>query len=80
MLGPNMKEKFRKGMNPFNFRFIETLKNNLENSDELGPSVVLASPGMLQNGLSRDLFDKWCHDDRNGLIITGFCVEGTMAR
>ena len=67
-------------MNPFNFRFIETLKNNLENSDELGPSVVLASPGMLQNGLSRDLFDKWCHDDRNGLIITGFCVEGTMAR
>jgi cleavage and polyadenylation specificity factor subunit 3 len=80
MLGPSIKEKFRKGISPFNFRFIETLKNNLENSDELGPSVVLASPGMLQNGLSRDLFDKWCHDDRNGLIITGFCVEGTMAR
>ncbi len=41
MLGPQIKEKFRKGIKPFNFKFIETLKNNLDNCDDLGPSVVL---------------------------------------
>jgi hypothetical protein len=43
MLGPKIKEKFRKGINPFNFRFIETLKNNLGNTEDLGPSVVLVN-------------------------------------
>jgi len=43
-------------------------------------SVVLASPGMMQNGLSRELFEKWCTDKRNGVILAGYFVEGTMAR
>jgi cleavage and polyadenylation specificity factor subunit 3 len=34
---------------------------------------------MLQKGLSRRLFEKWCHDDKNGVIFTGYCVEGTLA-
>lgn len=44
------------------------------------PSVVLASPGMLQAGSSRELLELWADDPRNGLIITGYSVEGTMAR
>lgn len=35
---------------------------------------------MLQNGLSRDLFEQWCQDSRNGVIITGYSVEGTLAK
>lgn len=42
--------------------------------------VVMASPGMLQSGLSRQLFQKWCHDDRNGVLFTGYCVESTLAK
>ena len=41
---------------------------------------MLASPGMLQSGPSRELLELWAPDPRNGLIMTGYSVEGTMAR
>lgn len=34
----------------------------------------------LQAGLSRELFDAWCEDARNGIIICDFAVQGTLAR
>ncbi len=40
----------------------------------------MASPGMLQSGLSRALFETWCPDSRNSVIIAGYCVEGTLAK
>jgi cleavage and polyadenylation specificity factor subunit 3 len=52
----------------------------MEHFEDAGPCVVLASPGMLQNGLSRELFEKWCTDAKNGCVIAGYCVEGTLAR
>jgi cleavage and polyadenylation specificity factor subunit 3 len=33
-----------------------------------------------QSGLSRELFERWAPDKRNGLVITGYCVDGTLAR
>lgn len=45
----------------------------------MGPSVVMASPGFLQSGVSRQLFEAWCDDAKNGVIIAGYTVEGTMA-
>ncbi|XP_037080347.1 cleavage and polyadenylation specificity factor 73-like, partial [Pollicipes pollicipes] len=39
-----------------------------------------ASPGMMQSGLSRELFESWCTDPKNGVIIAGYCVEGTLAK
>ncbi|KAE8719375.1 Cleavage and polyadenylation specificity factor subunit 3-I [Hibiscus syriacus] len=44
------------------------------------PSVVMASPGGLQSGLSRQLFDKWCSDKKNACVIPGYVVEGTPAK
>ena len=35
---------------------------------------------MMQSGLSRELFETWCTDPRNGVIIAGYCVEGTLAK
>ena len=35
---------------------------------------------MLQSGLSRQLFDLWCTDRRNLVLIAGYCVEGTLAK
>ena len=46
----------------------------------MGPCVVLASPGMMQSGLSRELFESWCTDSKNGCIVAGYCVEGTLAK
>lgn len=42
--------------------------------------MVLATPGMLQVGPSRELLELWAPDARNGLVITGYSVEGTLAR
>lgn len=52
----------------------------MDHFDDIGPSVVMASPGMMQSGLSRELFESWCTDRRNGVIIAGYCVEGTLAK
>uniref|UniRef100_F1KYI8 Cleavage and polyadenylation specificity factor subunit 3 n=1 Tax=Ascaris suum TaxID=6253 RepID=F1KYI8_ASCSU len=65
--------------NPFVFRHVSNLKS-IEHFEDVGPCVVLASPGMLQNGLSRELFENWCTDSKNGCIIAGYCVEGTLAK
>lgn len=44
------------------------------------PCVVLASPGFMTSGPSRELLELWAPDSRNGVIITGYSIEGTMAR
>jgi cleavage and polyadenylation specificity factor subunit 3 len=40
----------------------------------------MASPGGLQSGLSRQLFDIWCQDKKNSCVIPGYVVEGTLAK
>ena len=44
-----------------------------------GPCVVLAAPGMLQSGSSRELFEMWCGEKKNGVVFTGYSVPGTLA-
>lgn len=77
-----MNERIRSqfaNSNPFDFKHISPLKS-IENFDDVGPSVVMASPGGLQSGLSRQLFDKWCSDKKNACVIPGYVVEGTLAK
>lgn len=64
---------------PWDFKYIRSLKN-LDRFDDVGGCVMLASPGMMQNGVSRELLERWAPDQKNGVIITGYSVEGTMAR
>ncbi len=77
-----MNEKIRRQIavnNPFVFKHISNLKG-IDHFDDVGPCVVLASPGMMQSGLSRELFETWCTDPKNGCIVAGYCVEGTLAK
>jgi len=64
---------------PWDFRWIRSLKS-LERFDDVGGCVMLASPGMMQNGVSRALLERWAPDPKNGVIVTGYSVEGTMAK
>jgi len=67
--------------NPFNFQYIQNLKSiDVNNFSDSGPSVVFASPGMLQSGVSRQLFDRWASDPKNGVLIAGYAVEHTLAK
>ena len=90
-MNANIKRLFRERMaeaeaagditkaGPWDFRYVRSLKN-LERFDDVGSCVMLASPGMLQNGVSRELLERWAPDQRNGVLITGYSVEGTMAK
>ncbi|CAG8941737.1 unnamed protein product [Penicillium salamii] len=64
---------------PWDFRFVRSLRS-LERFDDVGGCVMLASPGMLQTGTSRELLERWAPSDRNGIVMTGYSVEGTMAK
>eukprot|EP00951_Prasinocladus_malaysianus_P012160 scaffold90490_cov29-Prasinocladus_malaysianus.AAC.1 len=64
--------------NPFLFERIKHLSSG--HFDDIGACVVMATPSMLQSGVSRDLLESWCEDRRNGVIIADFAVQGTMAR
>jgi cleavage and polyadenylation specificity factor subunit 3 len=82
-LNANVQARADAGDHPFLFqrgRFIKELKDVTRNFSDRGPCVVLASPGFLTNGVSRQLLEKWAPDKRNGLILTGYSVEGTLAR
>lgn len=77
-----MNEKIRRQIainNPFVFKHISNLKS-IDHFEDVGPCVVMATPGMMQSGLSRELFESWCSDARNTCIIAGYCVEGTLAK
>jgi cleavage and polyadenylation specificity factor subunit 3 len=78
MMNSRIRE-LAKSSNPFQFKHISNLKS-IQQFDDVGPCVMMASPGMLQSGLSRELLELWCLDKRNGVIIPGYVVEGTLGK
>ena len=83
-MNENIRSKFQAsqsgaGSGPWDFRYIRSLRG-LDKFEDVGGCVMLASPGMLQNGVSRSLLERWAPDAKNGVVITGYNVEGTMAR
>ncbi|KAL8656696.1 MAG: hypothetical protein Q9226_002581 [Calogaya cf. arnoldii] len=90
-MNENIKDAFRQRMaeaeqagdmgkaGPWDFRFVRSLKN-LERFDDVGECIMLATPGMFQNGVSRELLERWAPSEKNGIVITGYSVEGTMAK
>lgn len=65
--------------NPFQFKHIKSIRS-IDKVHDMGPCVVVASPGMLQSGVSRQLLERWAPDPKNACILTGYSVEGTMAK
>ncbi|KAJ7672856.1 beta-lactamase-like protein [Mycena rosella] len=82
-MNSNIRTRFAKRDNPFVFKYISNLPQPRGWEKKIAegpPCVVLASPGFMQSGTSRELFELWAPDSRNGLIITGYSIEGTLAR
>jgi cleavage and polyadenylation specificity factor subunit 3 len=75
MMGDQLRMDLESGNNPFRFEPISTFQDDSQNA-----LVIMASPGMLQNGQSRELFTKWAPDPKNGIVFTGYSVEGTLAK
>lgn len=77
MMGDKLRMELESGHNPFKFEQYDKLETV---ADATTPLVIMASPGMLQNGPSRELFVKWAPDKKNGIVFTGYSVEGTLAK
>jgi len=72
-------EKIRKTFvdrNMFDFKHIKAYDRSYV--DNPGPMVVFATPGMLHAGLSLTIFRRWCGEERNMIIMPGYCVAGTI--
>lgn len=78
MMNDNVRRRFEIS-NPFQFKYVRNIKG-INHFEDDGPCVFMASPGMLQNGLSRELFERWCTNKQNGLVLSGYSVEGTLAK
>jgi len=62
--------------NMFDFKHIKPFDRSY--IDNPGPMVVFATPGMLHAGLSLQIFKKWAPDEKNMVVIPGYCVAGTV--
>ena len=76
-MGDKLRMELESGHNPFKFEHYDKLDSIAESTK---PLVIMASPGMLQNGPSRELFVKWAPDPKNGVVFTGYSVEGSLAK
>ncbi|TFK53585.1 Metallo-hydrolase/oxidoreductase [Heliocybe sulcata] len=82
-MNANIRSRFAKRDNPFVFKHISNVPQTRGWERKIAegpPCVVLASPGFMNNGASRELLELMAPDPRNGLIVTGYSIEGTLAR
>lgn len=82
MCSVSVQEQANRCNNPWILKYIQNMPDRhsfatLES--EIGACVVLAAPGMLQSGASRELFEAWAPEKKNGIIVTGYSVGGTLA-
>lgn len=62
---------------PFDFHYVKF--TSTDRFVDAGPCVVVASPGMLQSGVSRHFYEKWHDNPLNGIVFPGYCVKNSFA-
>eukprot|EP00915_Cephaloidophora_sp_WS-2016_P001334 GHVH01001887.1.p1 GENE.GHVH01001887.1~~GHVH01001887.1.p1 ORF type:complete len:610 (-),score=70.57 GHVH01001887.1:444-2273(-) len=81
--GRYVRDAAERGQNAYKFRYVEVVESLSEVKhiidDRSKPCVILCSPGMLQNGTSRLLFEQLSPHPQNSVILTGYSVKGTLA-
>ena len=79
-MNANIRSRFARRDNPFDYKYVKWLKDPRVLDSIKGPCVVMASAQFMSHGLSRDLLEAWAPDHKNGVIITGYSIDGTMSR
>ena len=80
MMTQNFKNQHLTRGNPFEFKYIKNAKSTQPILDSPDPCVVITVPGNLQAGRSRELFEKWAPDPKNGIVFCGYAETNTLAR
>jgi len=72
----------RQGVNPFQSNYFITIKHPSARQEAIdgGPSVILATSGMLEGGPSVEYFKQLAPDERNTIVFVSYQIEGTIGR
>ncbi|XP_026189826.1 endoribonuclease YSH1 [Cyclospora cayetanensis] len=82
LCGDELRQRALQGEKPFDLRhvhIVRSLDDIAAHIHGVTPCVLLAAPGMLQSGPSRDAFEAWGGSARNLIVLTGYTVRGTLA-
>ncbi|MCL4383713.1 MAG: beta-CASP ribonuclease aCPSF1 [Candidatus Marsarchaeota archaeon] len=79
-LKESLKNMILNNKSPFESDIFEIIKGEREQVLERGPSIILASGGMLNGGTSLEYFKKLADDPKNSLIFVGYNSAGSLGR
>jgi hypothetical protein len=74
-------EASKHATNAFDFQHMSVFQKEMHwplVEEDGQPMVLFATPAMLNGGLALDVFRKWAGDKRNLVVMTGYCVPGTV--
>ncbi len=80
-LSPEMRRKFQEG-NPFTSSYFEIIKDRSLREEilEAGPSIIIATSGMMTGGPILEYFRYLAEDEKNSIIFTSYQAQGTLGR
>ncbi len=79
-LKENLKNRILSNRSPFESDIFEVIKGEREEVFEKGPSIILASGGMMNGGASVEYFKRLADDPKNSLVFVGYNSAGSMGR
>ena len=79
-LKTSLQHRILSNRSPFESEIFEVAKGEKDEVLEKGPSIILASGGMLNGGTSLDYFVEMAEDPKNMLIFVGYNSAGSLGR
>lgn len=69
--------------NPFGFRrlnYVRSVEESKSINNYQGPCIIISASGMMQAGRIKHHLYNHIEDERNTILVVGFCAEGTLGR
>ena len=79
-LKENLRNRILSDKSPFESEIFAVVKGEREEVFEKGPSIILASGGMMNGGASVEYFKRMADDPRNTLVFVGFNSVNSLGR
>ncbi len=79
-LKESLRNRILNNRSPFESEIFEIIKGEREQIFEKGPSIILASGGMMNGGASVEYFKRMADDPKNMLLFVGFNSSNSMGR
>ncbi|MGD0729557.1 MAG: beta-CASP ribonuclease aCPSF1 [Candidatus Micrarchaeaceae archaeon] len=79
-LKESLRNRILNNRSPFESEIFEIIKGEREEIFEKGPSIILASGGMMNGGASLEYFKRLADDPRNTIIFVGYNSSNSLGR